>query len=101
MRNQTRDGRTTGMVRAQDLAQEDPQRDERRIDAVHPIDIHCCQCLRDDRLREHIRERQVRVLEKLSSQKSDLSLKPSLVTITHPWASLPVVDLLLRNHLCK
>ncbi len=101
MSNQTSDRRPTRMVRAQDLAQEDPQRDQRRIDAVDPIGIDCCQCLRHDLLREHVRERQIRVLEKLASQKSDLSLKPSWGEFRIRVAFLPVVDLLPTHHLRK
>ena len=50
--------------------------------------------LRDDLLREDIGEWQISVLKKLTSQKSDLLPKPSLVKITHPWASLPLMGLL-------
>ena len=43
--------------------------------------------------REHVRERQVSVLEKLLSEKTHLPLNPSLGKMPHPWASLPVMGL--------
>ena len=82
------------MIRTQNLTQEDPQRNQRRIDPIQPAHIDCCQCLRDDPLGEHIAERQISVLKKLTSQKSHLLPKPSLARISHPWASLPVMDVL-------
>jgi hypothetical protein len=50
--------------------------------------------LRDDPVGEHIAERQLSVLKKLKPQESHLLLKPSVVRISHPWASLPVMDVL-------
>ena len=67
MGNQSRDGRTAGMVRAQDLSQEDPKRDQGRVDPIHPERLDCRQRLGDDLLRKDIRERQVSVLKKLPS----------------------------------
>ena len=54
------------------LAQEDPQRDERRIDPVEPDNIQCFQCLRHRTFRQYIREWQVAVLQELPSQKTHL-----------------------------
>ena len=47
MSDQTGHGRATGMILAQHLAKEDPQRDERRINPVQPTRFNCCHCLRD------------------------------------------------------
>jgi hypothetical protein len=71
------------MIRAHDLAQKDPERNYRRIDSIIPNKAGCCQCLLDDLFREQIAERQITVLKKLAAQKSDLLLKPTLVTIAH------------------
>jgi hypothetical protein len=62
MSNQARDGRTTGMILAQHLAEKDPQRYQRRIDPVEPDNIQCFQRLRYSALRKYIRERQFVVL---------------------------------------
>jgi hypothetical protein len=93
MSNQARDGRTTGMVLAQHLAQEDPQRNQRRIDPVEPDNIQCFQCLRYSILRQYIGEWQVAILQKLASQKTHLFAKPSLVRKQHREASLPVMGM--------
>ena len=63
------------MVRTQNLAQEDPQRDQRRIDAIQPTRIDRCQSLRDNPLREHIAEWQISVLKKLPPEETHLLLK--------------------------
>jgi hypothetical protein len=68
------------MIGAEDLAQEDPQYHQRRVDAVEPDDVDCCQCLRDDPFRENICERQIAVLQKLTPQETRLSLKPPIVS---------------------
>src|SRR5690348_7851376 len=56
MSDQTSDGRTTGMILAQHLAQENPQRDERCIDPIFPNELNRTQCLRNNFFREHIRK---------------------------------------------
>jgi hypothetical protein len=50
--------------------------------------------LRDDALSEHTGERKVSILKKLPPQETRLLPKPSLVRVPHPWASLPVMDVL-------
>jgi hypothetical protein len=82
------------MVRTQYLTQENPQRDERRIDPIQPAHIDRCQRLRDDPLSEHIGERKASILKKLPPQEPRLVPKQSLVRISHPWAALPVMGVL-------
>ncbi len=77
MNDQARDGRTTGMILAQYLAEKHPQRNQRRIDPVEPDDIRCFQCLRYSTFRQYIGERHLAVLEELPSQKTHLLAKPS------------------------
>jgi hypothetical protein len=84
MGDQACDRRSTARVRAKDLPQEDPQRDQRRIDSVHPERIDRCQRLLDDLLRKDVAERQISVLKKLTLQKLHLMPKPSLVGMMHP-----------------
>jgi len=57
---------------------------EAATDSVIPNGVNCYQCLLDDVLREHVAQRQVSILKKLTSEKSELLSKPSLITITHP-----------------
>ena len=79
------------MIRAQHLTEEDPQRDQRRVDAILPYAFDRCQCLRDDLVRQSITKWQVTVLKKLTPEKPHLFAKPSVVRITHRWASLPMM----------
>ena len=79
MRDQPSDCSAARMVGAQDLAQEHPQRHQRRIDSIEPTDVDCCQCLRDDPFGKNIGERQVTVLQELTTQKTRLLLEPSVV----------------------
>src|SRR6478752_3501350 len=92
MINQASDGRTTGMVLAQHLAQGDPQRDQRRINSVEPDDVQRFQCLRYRSLSQHVRERQLAVLQELTPKKTHLLAKSSMITKRHREASLPVMD---------
>jgi hypothetical protein len=85
---------TAGLVAAEHLSQEHPQCHEWREDSVVPACANRGECLRDDFRREHVRKRQVSVLKELTSQKTHLSRKPSLCTVPHPWASLPVMGVL-------
>ena len=89
MSDQARDGRTTGMILAQHLAQEDPQRNQRRIDPVEPDNIQCFQCLHYRILRQYIGEWQVAILQKLPSQKTHLFAKSAVDRKRHRKASLP------------
>ena len=95
MGDQAGDGRAAGMVGTQNLAQEDPQRDQRRIDPVEPSTRRSLSVL----ARRYSSERTLlngkrSVLKKLTPQKTHLLLKPSVVRISHPEASLPVMDVL-------
>ena len=72
MSNQTRDGGSTGMVRAQDLLQKHPQRDQGRVDAILSRSLNCIQCWRDGFLRKDVRKPQLAFLQKLTSEKSEL-----------------------------
>jgi hypothetical protein len=83
MSDQASDRSAARMVRAEDLTQEDPQRHQRRIDPVEPNDARRCQRLRYDAFRQHIREWQIAVLQKLSPKKTRLLLKPSVVVGSH------------------
>jgi hypothetical protein len=94
MGNQPSHGGSAGLVRAEHLSQEHPERHEWREDSVVPACANRRECLRDDFRREHVRERRASVLKKLLSQKTDLPLNPSLGRMPHPWASLPVMGLL-------
>jgi len=77
MRNQPGHRGTAGRVGAEHLSQEHPECHEWRVDAVVPACASRCKCLRDNFRREHVRERQVSVLEKLLSEKTQLPLNPS------------------------
>jgi len=89
MSNQPSDCCATRRVRAQHLAQEHPQSDQRRVRPVKPVDIDRCQCLRDDPFGQHVGKRTVAVLQKLTPQKIRLLLNPSMFIRSHLWASLP------------
>ena len=78
MSDQARDGRATGMILAQHLPEEHPQRDQRRINSVEPDDVQCFQCLRYSTFGQYISERQVAVLQKLPPQKTHLFAKSSV-----------------------
>jgi hypothetical protein len=62
--NPARDGGAAGVVGTEDLSQEEPQRDQRREDAVQPA-ADGGQSLCDDFFAEDVREGQVTVLKKL------------------------------------
>jgi hypothetical protein len=89
------------MVCAQNLAYENPQRDQRRIDPVQPARTDGFQSVRNDLLREDAAERQLSILKKLTSEESDLLLKPSLVRIPHPCGLLAGDGSVDKNHLRK
>jgi hypothetical protein len=72
MSDQPGDRRTTRMVRTQNLTQENPQRDERRIDPIQPAHIDRCQRLCDAPLGEHTAEWKVSILKKLPPQETRL-----------------------------
>jgi hypothetical protein len=87
------------VIRAQHLTEKDPQRDQRRINPIHPINIDRRQSVRHDRLGQHRAKRQASILAKLTPQKTRLLPKPSLVRISHSGASLPVM-VVVRNTIC-
>jgi hypothetical protein len=89
------------MVRTQDLPQEDPQRDQWRVDSVHPKPLDRLQCSLDEVFREDVGERQVAVLKELTPQKTDLLAKPTLVRMTHPCGLLAADGFVRENHLRK
>ena len=91
MSNQASDGCTTGMILAQYLRQEDPQRDQRRINSVEPDDAQRFQCLRYRSLSQHVRERQLAVLQELTPKKTHLLTESSVIRNRHREASLPVM----------
>jgi len=61
-----------------------------------PTRADCCQCLLDHLFGEDVCEGKVTFLSELTPQKTHLLPKPSLVTILHRMASLPVMDLWLN-----
>jgi hypothetical protein len=89
------------MVCTQHLAQKDPERNQRRIDPVHPASADRCQRLRNDLLGEHIAEWKISILKKLPSEETDLLPKPSVVRIPHPCGLLASDGTLAKNHLRK
>ena len=89
MSDQACDGRTTGMILAQHLPEEHPQRHQRRIDPVESDDIQRFQCLRYSTLRQYVGEGQVAVLQKLPPQKTHLFAKSAVDRKQHREASLP------------
>jgi hypothetical protein len=94
MRNQPGHRGTARGVGAEHLSQEHPERYEWREDRVVPACANRRECLRNDFRREHIRERQISVLKKLLSQKTHLTLDPTLGKMPHPRASLPMMGVL-------
>jgi hypothetical protein len=58
------------MVRTQDSAQENPERNKRRIDPIRPAHIDCCPRSRNDPLSEHIGERKALILKNLLPQET-------------------------------
>ena len=95
------DCRTAGMVCAQNLTQEDPQRNQRRIDPVDPVLADRCRRLRDELLREDIAERQI-----LRPGETDaLGISPvaerSLVRTPHRCGLLAGDRPVPQNHLRK
>jgi hypothetical protein len=84
MGDQAGDGSTTARVGTEDLAQEDPQRDQRGKDPVPPNHLNRRQRTRDYCLGEDVGERQIAVLKELTAEKSNLLLKPTLFAIRHP-----------------
>jgi hypothetical protein len=83
MGNQMGNRRTTGRVPAQNLAQEDPQRDQWRIDPVLPTPFDCLQCWHNAFRCEDIAEGEPAFLEKLTPQESELMAKPTFAKTTH------------------
>jgi hypothetical protein len=66
MGNQASNSRTTGMILAQYLPEEYPQRNKRRINSVEPGKVQCFHSLLYRALRQNIRERQFAILQELS-----------------------------------
>src|SRR5262249_49813883 len=87
MSDQAGDRGAAGVVRTQDLPQEDPQGDQGGKDPVQPAGDGG-QRLRDDLLGEDVGERQGAVLKELPSQEVQLITKGTSVRMTHrgpPW----------------
>jgi hypothetical protein len=98
MANQAGDGCAAGMIGTQDLSQEDPQRDQRRKDAVQPP-ADRGQRLLNDLFREDISERQMAVLKKLTPKNAHLFTKRTLVKIPHSGGLLGGDGIIARYHL--
>src|SRR5215472_10228355 len=88
------------MVRAEDLAQENPERDQRGEDPVQPAGDGG-QCLGDGLLGEDLGKRQVAGLKKLAPEKLDLLPKPPLVRMAHPCGLLATDGCVGNHHLRK
>src|ERR1043165_3356356 len=99
MGNQAGDCRAARVVRAQNLTQENPQSNERRINPIQPARANRCQRFSNKLLGEDIPERQISVLEKLMPQKIHLLPKPSLVKIPHSRGLLAVDGSVANSHL--
>src|SRR5262245_39001 len=85
--DQAGDGGAAGVVGAEDLSEEDPQRDQRGKDPVQPT-ADGGQGLGNDLLGEDIGERQVAVLKELPSEETHLFAKRSGIRIRHPGGLL-------------
>jgi hypothetical protein len=76
------------VIGAQHLAQEDPQGDERREDAVDPGDASLGQRLGDEVFGEDFAERQRLTQGKLASEELHLRSQPCWIRGTHAWGLL-------------
>jgi hypothetical protein len=83
MGNQPGHGSATGMICAEHLAQKDPERHQRRKQALLPVGSHRLQSRGNRFRRQDIRQRQITFLKKLLPQKTDLLPNPSLLEIAH------------------
>ena len=92
------DGSAAGVVGAEDLAQEDPQRNQRGEDAVQPAG-EGGQRLGDDRFGEDVGERQVAVLKELPSQGAEWIADRSGVAREHGGDLLGGEGVVVRLHL--
>src|SRR5262249_8901187 len=93
MGDQAGDGGAARVVRAKDLTQENPKRDQGGEEPVQPAGDGG-QCLGDGLLGEGVSKRQVTVLKELASQNLHLLPEPLLVRMAHPRASLPLMGVL-------
>ena len=84
MGNEAGNGCAAGVVRAQHLAQKDPESDKWRIDSVFPECADRRERSCNEVFRENICEREISVLQKLASQKLYLVPKPPLDRMAHP-----------------
>ena len=87
MGDEAGDGGAAGVVGTEDLAQEDPKRNQWGEDPVQPAG-EGGQRLRDDLLGQDVGERQVAVLKELPSEEVHLITKGASVRMTHrgpPW----------------
>ena len=78
------------MIGAEDLPEEDPERHQRRVDALVPAELDFLHDLGNALRREDIREGEPPVLKELLPEKLDLPLKPSMMSGPHGTGSLPV-----------
>src|SRR5262249_20148691 len=82
MGNQAGDRSAAGRIGTQDLAQENPEGDERSKDPVQPA-TERGQRLLDHLFGEDIGKRQLPILEKLPSEKADLIAQGASVRMMH------------------
>src|SRR5205807_284380 len=98
--DQAGDGGTAGVVGAEDLPQENPERDQGGEDPVQPAG-HGGQCLGNGLLGEDVGERQVTVLKELAPQKLHLLPKSLLANMAHPCGLLATDGCVDNHHLRK
>ena len=79
-----------GLIGAEDLPEEHPERHQRRVDALVPAEMDFLYDLGNALRREDIREGESPVLKELLPQKLDLPRKPSMMNGSQGTGSLPV-----------
>jgi endonuclease III len=84
MNDQSSDRVATGMVSAQDLTKKNPKRYQRCVDTFVPRIFNRIQSLRHSFTRQNVREWQLTILKKLTSEKIELCSKRTFVRIPHP-----------------
>jgi hypothetical protein len=81
------------MVGAQDLTEKNPERDQRRINAVDPDDANRGKSLRHEILRKQVAEWQIVILGILTPKELHLLTNSLWIRMTHLGASLPLMCL--------
>ena len=98
--DQAHHGRSARVMSTGRLSQNAPPGDQRRMDAIDQPDLPCCQCFLKSSRFNNVAEGDFHPPE-TDAVRTHLLLKPSLVKISHPWASLPVMGVMTDSHLRK